>query len=169
MELLDALLDRRSIRKYKNTPLPEEFLYTILKAGMYSPSAANTQPWEFILIQKRETLEKIGNLHPHFGMAREAAAGIVVCGNLNLEKYPGFWMQDCAACTQNMLLAIHGLGLGGVWCGIHPIEEKIMGFKRIFTFPEKVIPLSFIAFGYPDQTLARPERYKAERIHHEQW
>jgi nitroreductase len=102
-------------------------------------------------------------------MAAQAPLGILVCADPRLEKYPGFWVQDCAAATQNLLLAVHALGLGGVWTGVYPIEERVAGFRALLDLPEPVVPLSFVVIGHPDQKLPYRSRFKADRVHHDLW
>jgi len=102
-------------------------------------------------------------------MAKEASVAIVVCGDIQLEKYPGFWVQDCSAATQNMLLAAHALGLGAVWSGIYPLEGRVSGYRLLLGIPENVIPLSIIIMGYPLEIPKPVDRYKKERIRYNKW
>ena len=102
-------------------------------------------------------------------MAEHAPVAIIVCGDLGLEKYPGYWVQDCSAATQNLLLAAHGKGLGAVWTGIYPMEDRIKGFSDHFNLPENVIPLSFIVIGWPVHEQKYKDRYKEDRVHKNGW
>ena len=169
MELLEAIHTRRSIRQYRNTPIPAETVRTILGAAMMAPSAGNVQPWQFIVVDDRDKMNLVKDVHPYVGMAAEAPLGILVCGDLRLEKYPGFWVQDCAAAMQNLLLAAHDQGLGAVWTGIHPEEARVERFRAIFNLPESVIPLGFAVIGWPVKPGKRKDRYKAERVHQNSW
>ncbi len=169
MDLIEGIFTRRSIRHYLNKEVSQQQIDTILKAGMYAPSANNQQPWHFIVVKDRELLNKIKEVHPYAKMLSEASMAILVCGDTHIELSKGYWVVDCAAATQNMLLAIHGLGLGGVWLGIHPREERIDEIRRIFSLPENVNPLSAIAVGYSNEEKGMPERYKPERIHYNSW
>ncbi len=169
MDLLEAVHTRRSIRKYKDKPIPAEKVRTILGAAMMAPSAGNEQPWHFIVVDDRDRMNRVKDVHPYVGMAAEAPLGILVCGDLRLEKYPGFWVQDCAAAMQNLLLAAHNQGLGAVWTGIHPEAERVERFRAIFELPDPVIPLGFAVMGWPVKPGKHKERYKAERVHQNRW
>ena len=111
---MNAIFNRRSIRKYINKDISEDIINKIIKAGMAAPSAGNEQPWHFILINDKNILNEIPKFHPYSQMLKEVSCAIVVCGDLSLEKYEGFWVQDCSAATQNMLLMAQELGLGSV-------------------------------------------------------
>jgi nitroreductase len=102
-------------------------------------------------------------------MAPEAAFCVLVCGDPRLEKHSGFWVQDCSAAVQNMLLAAHALGLGGVWTGIHPDENRVNAFRRLFGLPDSVVPLALLPFGHPAQKSERVDRFRPERIHKNRW
>ncbi len=102
-------------------------------------------------------------------MAAGAPLGILVCGDLSLEKFPGFWVQDCSAAMQNLLLAAHDMGLGAVWTGIHPVEERATRFRAIFKLPNHIVPLGLAVIGWPVKPGRRKERYKPERVHRNSW
>lgn len=169
MELIQGIYTRRSIRKYKNAEITQQQIDTILKAGMYAPSARNQQPWHFIVINDREILIEIMNVHPYAKMLSEASIAILVCGDQNLELSKDYWVVDCSAATQNILLAAHGLGLGAVWLGVHPREERKSEMRRIFDLPNHIQPLSLISVGVPNEEKDTPERFKQERIHYNNW
>ncbi|MFW6016538.1 MAG: nitroreductase family protein [bacterium] len=166
---MDAVLNRRSIRKYQDREVAEEDIDDLLKAGMSAPSAGNEQPWHFIVIKDKEILAKIPEIHEYADMAEEAPVAILVCGDLNEQKHGGFWDQDCAAATQNILLTIQDKGLGGVWCGIHPNKKRINEFKELFELPEDVIPFSLIPLGYPAERKPPAERFDESKIHINKW
>lgn len=169
MDLFDAIHTRRSIRKFKPIPIPEQDVLEILAAAMMAPSAGNEQPWHFVIMTERAKLDAVVSFHAYAAMASHAPLGIVVCGDLHLEKYSGFWLQDCSAAMQNLLLAAHAKGLGAVWVGVYPVEERIQGFRDLLALPEHVIPLGLAVIGYPDQNIAKKERYRADRVHHNRW
>jgi nitroreductase len=169
MELLDAIYTRRSIRQYQDRPVAEEAVRIILGAAMVAPSAGNVQPWQFVVVTDPAKMNQVKDVHPYVGMAAGAPLGILVCGDLNLEKFPGFWVQDCSAAMQNLLLAAHDQGLGAVWTGIHPVQERVERFRAIFGLPEHVVPLGFAVIGWPAKKGQRKERYKAERVHQNRW
>lgn len=165
MDILSALHSRRSIRKYTEAPVSDEETRILLDAAMIAPSAGNAQPWHFVVIRDREALKKIADFHPYAGMAAKAPLGITICGDTSLEKYPGFWVQDCAAATQNMLLAATGLGLGSVWTGIYPVEDRVKAFRSLLKLPESVIALALVLLGHPVTPPESKSRFKAERVH----
>lgn len=169
MKIQEALLSRRSIRKYSTIEPTQVELEQILRAAMYAPSALDQRPWQFVVIRRREILNSLADKMPHCDMLREATVGILVCGDLNREKLPGFWVQDCSACTQNILLSAHGLGIGAVWLGVHPSAEREDVLREKLALPPKIIPFALVALGYPNEAPQSEERFEAERIHPETW
>lgn len=169
METLKAIHARRAIRKFKDKTVPEDILKKILSAGMQAPSAHNEQPWQFVVVKEKETMKKMQELSPWLGMRDTAPVAILVCGDLNLEKAKGYWVQDCSACAMLLWMAAHDLGLGAVWCGIYPREDRVKGFQKITGLPKNVIPLCLMPIGYPDEKKPKEDRYNPERIHKEKW
>lgn len=169
MEVFEAILTRRSIRKYQRKPVGDDVVRQLLTAAMSAPSARNSQPWEFVVLTDRATLEKASRVNPYAGMAAEAPLAIVVCADPRRETSSGYWMVDCAAAVENMLLAAHGLGLGAVWTGIYPRPERISGFRQLLGVPEAVVPHTMVVVGYPAEERAAEERFDGERVHRERW
>jgi nitroreductase len=170
METLEAILTRRSIREYTPQAVPDELIQELLEAAMQAPSASNQQPWHFILVPERKQLNALADVLPFGKMLKDAPLGIAVCADLELEKYPGFWVQDCSAATQNMLLAAHARGLGAVWLGVYPVEERVAGLKKILGLPEQVVPLCIVSLGYPAARQEPPAgRYDETRLHQNHW
>ena len=169
METLQAIHTRRSIRKYRGEPVPEDVVHRLLEAAMMAPSARNGQPWHFVVIRDRKLLAEIPHFHPNAQMAAHAPLGILVCGDVRLEGSPGYWPIDCAAATQNLLLAAHDLGLGAVWTGVYPREERVSGFRRRLGLPEHIMPHSFVPLGYPAESRTSESRYRADRVHDDRW
>jgi nitroreductase len=170
METLDTIHNRRSIRKYTSDSVSDEQVEAILRAGMMAPSAGNQQAWQFIVIRDKNKLKEISERHPYASFAKDAQAGIVVCGDMTLaSRHKDFWVQDCSAATQNMLLIIRDLGLGGVWISSYPNKERAKIFSDVCKLPEHVIPLVFIPIGHPAQKISAVDRFKKERIHHNEW
>jgi len=170
METLKAIHTRRSIREYTPQAVPEELIQKLLAAAMQAPSAGNQQPWHFIIVTEREQLNALAEVLPFGKMLPAAPLGIVVCADLNLEKYPGYWVQDCSNATMNLLLAAHACGLGAVWLGVYPVEERVTGLKQILGLPASVIPLNVVSLGYP---IIKPEpparRFDENKLHYNQW
>ncbi|MGI6686051.1 MAG: nitroreductase family protein [Bacillota bacterium] len=168
-DLLNAILSRRSIRKFTSEPISDELVTELLKAGMSAPSAHNQQPWQFVVIKKREALNQIMRFHPYSTMLKEANLAILVCGDRNLFKSENFWTQDCAAATENILLAAHALGLGAVWMGIYPQAVLVKSMMILIEAPENIIPFSLIAVGYPKEKKDAANRFEEKRIHYDRW
>jgi nitroreductase len=169
MEAIEAILSRRSIRKYQHKKIPESIITKLLRIGMSAPSAGNQQPWHFIVITEPTILNEIPSFHNHAQMLREASAGILVCIDTNLEEHKGMAVQDCSAATENILIAITAIGLGAVWLGIYPREERMNGLRKILTIPDHIIPFSLISLGYPGEGKISEDRYQEERVHYNQW
>lgn len=169
METLQAVLTRRSIRKYIGKEIPEEIITKLLEAGMYAPSARNTQPWHFVVINQKEILDRIPHIHPYADMCYDAPLAILVCGDLDIEKLEGYIALNCAAATQNILLAAYDLGLGSVWLGVYPRKERMEPLSKLLKLPKNILPISLIVLGYPYEQIAKPERFKPERIHFNAW
>lgn len=171
MDALDAIHTRRSIRTYLDQPVPEELIQKLLAATMQAPSACNQQPWQFVVIDDRAILAKIPPIMPNAAMVANAPLAILVCGDLHMrvEKSEGYWVLDCAAAIENMLLAAHALGLGAVWCGVYPREKRMEGLRQLVGLPKNVIAHSLVVLGYGAEKVPAEDRYRAERVHHNQW
>ncbi len=169
MDAMDALCSRRSIRRYTAVPVPDSVIVEILRAAMHAPSAGNEQPWQFVLITDRAILEEVPRFHPHAAMVTHAPVAILVCGDLEREKHRGFWVQDCSAATQNILLAAHAKGLGAVWVGIFPREDRVKGFRKLLGLPGHIVPLALVPVGFPAVRKPVDERFDPSRIHRNRW
>ena len=169
MKILEAIMARRTVREYTDEPVSDEAVEQLLRAAMHAPSAGNQRPWHFIVVRNRAVLAEIAQLHPYAQMLRTAPVAILVCGDTQLDRYAGFWVQDCAAAVQNILLAAIDLGLGTVWVGVHPMEDRVEPIRRLLFLPPPVIPLALIAVGHPLVQEAREDRHDPARIHHERW
>ena len=166
---MEAILSRRSIRKYSAELIPEDILSELLNAAMSGPSSSSEQPWYFVVISDRKVLDEIPQFHAYSSMLREALMAVVVCGDLTLEKTPGVWVQDCSAATENLLIAAHAKGLGAVWLGVYPIKERVAGTRKLLGLPDYIIPLNIIAIGYPAEVKPPAGRYNPERVHRDRW
>jgi len=169
METLEAILSRRSVRRYTPEPVPDPVIAEILRAAMSAPSAGNQQPWQFVVVVDRRLRDEIPTFHPYAQMVREAPIVIVVCGDLRLENYRGYWIQDCSAATQNLLLAAHAKGLGAVWVGIYPKEDRVVRLQQLLGLPAEVIPLAVVPIGHPAERVPPANRYDASRVHRDRW
>jgi nitroreductase len=169
METVEAIFTRRSVRHFKPDPVPPEMVETLLKAAMQAPSAANAQPWHFVVINDRDLLEEVTTFHPASESLHEAPMAILICGDDKLEKRPDRWILDCSAATENMLLAAHALGLGAVWVGIHPDMLRIEGMCQLSSLPPHIHPLSLVAVGFPTRVPPPINRYHPDRVHFNHW
>lgn len=169
METLEAIFTRRSVRDFKSDPIPEEEVNDLLRAGMQAPSARNEQPWHFIVIDDPDLLHAIPEFHPASKMLLEAPLAILVCSDRKLETKRASWLQDCSAATQNILLAAHAMGLGAVWLGIFPDSERVFGMQSLLAMPKDIRPVALVAVGYPASIPEPVDRFKSERVHHNQW
>jgi len=165
----DPIFTRRSIRRYSDEPVGDEHLERLLRAAMAAPSAGNQQPWQFVVVRDRETLDTIPTVHPYASMMPGAPLAIVVCGDTRLERWPQFWEQDCAAATQNILIEAETLGLGAVWLGVHPLGDRVEGVRHLLGLPLHVVPFAIVPVGHPVERKEAADRYDPARIHHERW
>ena len=169
MEAMEAILSRRSIRQYTGEPVLEAVIKELLEAAMSAPSANNEQPWQFVIINDRRILDEIPRFHPYAHMLKEASWAIAVCGDMNLDSMEGYWVQDCSAATENILIAAHAKGLGAVWLGVYPGEDRVKMVQKLLGLPEPVIPLCLISIGYPAEKKPPARRYNESRVHHNRW
>jgi nitroreductase len=169
MDALEAIRTRRSIRQYKKTRVKKELLEQILEAGMMAPSSGNGQPWQFLVLRDRKILEQIGKQFLYAAAAGQAPAAILICGEPELERYEGFWEQDCAAATQNMLLAAHALGLGSVWIGLDPRPQRLIDIRSVIEIPDHLVPFALLPVGYSAKTPPPKEAADLRRAHFDQW
>jgi len=156
---------RRSVRKFQNNkPLTREQIDQLLGAAMLAPSARNTRPWEYIVITKREVLNDIARVSEYSKMCETAAAAIIVVALPQTEGPVGYFSQDCAAATENILLEAVSQGLGACWCGIYPREERVAGIRDLFKIPEPKIPFNVIAIGYPAEAPAQKGFFDTSKV-----
>ena len=169
MDFLEIILNRRSIRRYKPIRVENSKIKTLLRCAMYAPSAVNKQPWHFIVIDDRSVMKRIMEMHPSSKMLETASHAILVCGDEKLQHDVGYWIADCGAATENILLAEKSMDLGTCWIGIYPRELRMRACKEIFGLPPHIQAFCLIAVGYPDEKKDMPERFKPERIFHNFW
>lgn len=169
MEAIEAILGRRSIRRYSDKPVADRDLTTLLRCAMAAPSAANQQPWQYIIVHDQHLRNQIAALHPYAQMVKEAPVTVIVCGDTQALKVPNLWPQDCSAATQNLLVAAHAIGLGTCWCGLYPNEARMSGVRSLFGIPDHIMPFSIIALGHPAEHKPPADRYDEARIHVDRW
>lgn len=169
MELSKAIATRRSMRAFTDEPVSDALVKTIIRAAMLAPSAGNQQPWHFVIVRDRQKLDAIPDFHPYAAMIKKAPLAIVVCGDPENKKWPEFWVQDCSAAVQNLLLAARDVGLGTVWTGVYPLEERMRGARALFALPEHILPFAIIPVGWPGAEFKEVDRFNDLLVHQESW
>lgn len=166
MELKEVLLKRRSVRKFTEEAVSEEHISELLHAAMSGPSACNKKPWEFYVISNKDKLKELQSASKFTKM--QAPLAMVVCGNLAHAlpmQMADYWIQDCSAATENILLRVTDLGLGAVWCGIHPQKRAEQKVAEILGLDKKEIPLNIILIGHPAEEPEARDQYDEKRVH----
>lgn len=166
---MKEIFERRAIRQFTNQEVTDQQIEQLLKAAMYAPSACNNQDWQFIVVRNQETRDKMLEISPHYGPIERCQVGIVVLGDPTGCKCEGFWQQDCAAATQNILLEAKHLGLGTVWMAAAPVNDRMDKLRKLLDIPCDIFPFCVIAIGYPDEQKEANDRYKPEKIHYEKF
>ncbi len=161
---MSIIFDRRSIRQYKSTPIAEADLQYILKAAFNAPSAMNRQPWELIVITEKSLLQKMVQAHPHAPL-KDAPVAVLVCGNTQ-KAWEEYWVCDCGAATQNMLLAATEKKLGSLWCGVYPRPERMAAIQHVLQLPAHLKPFSLVVLGTADEEKAANDRFLANAVHY---
>jgi nitroreductase len=163
---LEIIFGRRSIRQYTGEPISGQELSSLLEAGMAAPSASNRKPWHFVAVTDRAKLRALADAHPYGKMLASAAAGIAVCGDPSISEW---WVQDCSAATENILVAANGLGLGSVWLGCHNRPERESAVREVLGIPSNIGVLSLISVGHPAEEKEARTQYDAARVHENSW
>jgi len=165
-ERIGIIFSRRSIRKYTGQPISRQDLASLLEAGMAAPSASNRKPWHFVAITDHAKLRALSDAHPYGKMLADAAAGIAVCGDAGISEW---WVQDCSAATENILIAAAGLGLGAVWLGCHNRPEREQAVRDVLGIPERIGVLSLLSIGRPAEEKEARTQYDPARVHDNSW
>ena len=166
----EVLFTRRSIRQYQPGPaLGEGQIRFLMDAAMSAPSARNRQPWHFVVVSRPDLLEELSRRHPYAGMLGGAVLAVLVCGDSRLDPEESYLVQACSAATQNLLLAVEAAGLGGVWLGVYPRQERSEAIRELLAIPPEVIPVSLVSIGYPAEKKPRNANYRHDRVHLNVW
>ncbi|MEN6501526.1 MAG: nitroreductase family protein [Tenuifilaceae bacterium] len=170
-QFLSTILNRKSVRSFTGKPLGQDDMEFLLRAGMAAPSAHNLQPWKFIAIVDRQILNSLAEKLPYAKMLFEAPAAIVVCGDLTKtgSSPKDYWVQDCSAASENILLAAEALGLGAVWTGVYPRAERVETVQGILNLPSEIVPLNVIPVGTPKGEHQAKDKFKSENIQWNRW
>lgn len=165
-ERLKIIFSRRSIRQYTAQPVTESEIQSLLEAGMAAPSASNRKPWHFVVVTDRQVLQKLADTHPYGKMVASASLAIAVCGDPAISEW---WVQDCPAATENILIAVAGLGLGGVWLGCHGRPEREQAVRDVLGIPRQIGVLSLLSIGHPAEEKEARTQYEPDRVHRNGW
>jgi nitroreductase len=163
---LNIIFSRRSIRAYTEEPVSEDDIQALLQAGMAAPSASNRKPWHFVAVTDRQQLRALAAAHPYGRMIGGAGLGIAVCGDPGISDW---WVQDCTAATENILVAAVGLGLGGVWLGCHGRPEREQAVRQVLGIPDRIGVLSLLSIGHPAEEKPARTQYDPGRVHEQRW
>lgn len=163
---LQIIFARRSIRQYTDQAVGEADLNSLLEAGMAAPSASNRKPWHFVVVTDKAKLRALAEAHPYGKMLARAPLAIAVCGDPSISDW---WVQDCTAATENILVAVAGLGLGGVWLGCHGRVEREQVVRDVLGIPEGIGVLSLLSIGHPAEQKEARTQYKESRVHRDAW
>ncbi len=170
MDTLKAIMNRRSIRKFKNTPVADDQIKIILESAMQAPSAGDGRPWHFVVFKDRRKLNAIADkIDGGNTMFKEAQAAILLIADPSKEGFQGFYPQDCSCAAQNLQLAIHDLGLGTVWIALWSVKPRLKGLKEIIKMPEHLEPFAIFPIGVPNEDLGQDYRYDENLIHYDDW
>jgi len=171
-DFLNVIYTRRSVRAFTGEKVRKEDLTVILRAGMSAPSAVNVQPWAFVTVTDRDTLDELCGALPYAKMLDKAGAAIIVCGIPDKDDTYAkhYWVMDCSLASGNILLAAHALGYGAVWTAAYADDDRVRSVRRILFIPENIIPLNVIPIGVPVDRDAKPlDKFRRENIHWEKW
>lgn len=162
---MNSIYHRVSIRKYQDRPVEPEKIEAILRAAMQAPSAANQQPWEFYVVTDKKKLLELSQTSPYAGMTADAPAAIVPVYRKAC-RIPAYAEIDLSIAMENMWLETDAQGLGGVWLGIAPIEDRMKAVEKVLGIPDTLRAFAIFPFGYPAEEREQQNRYEAERIHY---
>lgn len=167
---IENIMTRTSVRQYdESRTIPADTVEILLRAAMSAPTAVNKQPWQFVVLDQRESIDSLAGYLPYAKMLEHAPLAIVTCGDLT-QAIEGegetYWIQDVSAATENLLLAAHALGLGAVWTGVYPITERVKGVQKALSMPDSILPLAVVPIGYPAIDQAPKDKWKPEKVHY---
>ncbi|HUI45048.1 MAG TPA: nitroreductase family protein [Nitrospirota bacterium] len=163
--MLKTINTRRSVRKFKPTPVSDKDIHDLLEAAMNAPSAVNEQAWQFVVMSGK-VLDEFLTINSN--TPKSAPVAILVCQDLTAEKAKGYSVQDCAAATQNILLAAHAKGLSTVWSTVFPNNAKAI--RSLLNIPESVQPFSCVPVGYSAEGEKNiTSRFDERKVHHQSW
>lgn len=162
---MSGIFHRVSVRKYQNKLVEEEKISIMLHAAMAAPSARNQQPWEYYVVTNKEKIVELSKTSPYATCVKEAPLVFVACYRNNT-AVPNYAQIDMSASVENLLLQADELGLGAVWIGIAPIEERMEAVAKVINLPERLSAFALISCGYPGETRPQQDRFEESRVHY---
>lgn len=170
---IENIMTRTSVRQYDSERMiSRDTVELLLRAAMAAPTAVNKQPWQFVVLDTRETIDSLSACLPYAKMLEHAPLAIVTCGDLTKAiegEGETYWIQDVSAATENLLLAAHALGLGAVWTGVYPISERVEGVRKALGMPDSIVPLAVVPVGYPSVDQAPKDKWDADKVHYNKY
>ncbi len=166
--VLQNIMSRTSVRKFKQQPVEDAKIEALLRAGMASPTSGDMQPWHFVVLKDKKDIERYAASNKyHAEDIKKTPLFIFVCADTTrMTEGQGkeLWVQDLSAVSENILLAAHAMGLGACWTTIYPIQKKVNGISRTLKLPGNLIPLNGIIIGYPDEPLQPKDKWDEKKI-----
>lgn len=170
--VIENIFSRKSVRSFTDKKVSDSDLEQLVKVGMAAPTAGNKQPWHFVVVTDRAVLDEFASNLQYAKMLKEAPAAIVVCGDTT-KTFEGieeeYWIQDCSAASENILLAVEAMKLGAVWTAFHPMPDRIALARKMLQLPEHIKPLNIIAIGYPKGDTPVKDKWNPEALHWQKW
>lgn len=171
--VMNNILSRKSVRAYTDRPISKTQLDTLVRAAMAAPTGKDMRPWKFVIVDDKSVIDELAKGLPRAKMLAGAQAAIVVCGDMSITDDKGEpsknWMLDCSAATENLLLMAESMGIGAVWTGVYPYEDRTKTVKEILNLPEEIKPLCVIPMGYPKGNPQPKDKYNKENVHYNKW
>lgn len=169
-DFFDVIDARHSVRAFTEEPVSDADIEKLLRAAMLAPSAANEQPWEFVVIRDKAILGQVGDINHWASYAKNAPVAILVCLNTQKEKEKGMGIIDIGICSENIMLGATALGLGSTFTGIYPHKDRMDGFAKLCGLPDYVQPIGLIILGHPKNAeFERKEKFNPALIHQNKW
>lgn len=177
-ETITNILTRVTVRKFTDEPVSDEALHVLLQAAMAAPSSMNLQPWHFIVVRDETVKQCLKDCLPYAKMINKGCTGVVVCGDISLyahinkvdkEDNTLYWVQDCSAASENLLLAAHAIGLGAVWTGIYPLESRVGKLRELLSIPDHIVPLNLILVGHPENIPLPKKKWDEKKLHYDKY
>ena len=177
-ETIDMIMTRASVRRFTEQPVSDSDVEVLLHAAMAAPSAMDYDPWHFVVVHDNAIKQELKSKLPFAKMITDSCTAIVVCGDSSLydrvsqrdgEDNTLYWVEDCSAASQNLLLAAHALGLGAVWTGVFPLKSRITLLQRLLQLPERIVPLNLILVGHPAAPANPKDKWDANKVHYNKY